>query len=113
MKKKPSLIYIIKNLYCPNCGKEPIYESLLKTKKKCSCGLKLSALDVGDGASFFAMFFLNIFVVILAIIVEIKFSPPLWLHIILWTPLIIILSILLIKYLKVLFIALNFKYRNK
>ena len=113
MKKKPSLVYITKNLCCPNCGKEYIFESLLKIKKKCSCGLKLSDHDVGDGPSFFAMFFLNIFVVLLAIIVEIKFSPPLWLHIILWTPLIIILSILLIKYLKALFIALNFKYRNK
>jgi uncharacterized protein (DUF983 family) len=35
------------------------------------------------------------------------------LHIVIWTPLIIILSIVSIKYLKALFIALNFKYRNK
>ena len=113
MKKKPTLIYITKNLCCPNCGKESIFESFLKLKEKCNCGLILSDHEVGDGPSFFAMFFLNIFVVLLAIIVEIKFSPPLWLHIVIWTPLIIILSILLIKYLKVIFIALNFRYRNK
>ena len=113
MEKKSSLIYILKNSYCPECGKKSVFQSFLKIKEKCDCGLKLSNLDIGDGPSFFAMFFLNIFIILLAIIVEIKFSPPLWIHLILWCPLIIILSILFIRYLKVLFIFLNFKYRSK
>ena len=113
MEKKSSLIYILKNSYCPECGKKSVFQSFLKIKEKCDCGLKLSNLDIGDGPSFFAMFFLNIFIILLAIIVEIKFSPPLWIHLVLWCPLIIILSIVFIRYLKVLFIFLNFKYRNK
>ena len=113
MKKKPSLIYILKNLCCPECGEKSVFQNFLKIKEECGCGLKLSNLDIGDGPSFFAMFFLNIFIILLAIIVEIKFSPPLWIHLVLWCPLIIILSILFIRYLKVLFIFLNFKYRNK
>ena len=113
MEKKPSLIYILKNLSCPECGKKSVFQSFLKIKEKCECGLKLSNMDIGDGPSFFAMFFLNIIIILLAIIVEIKFSPPLWIHLVLWCPLIIILSILFIRYLKVLFIFLNFKYRNK
>ena len=113
MEKKSSLIYILKNSYCPECGKKSVFQSFLKIKEECGCGLKLSNLDIGDGPSFFAMFFLNIIIILLAIIVEIKFSPPLWIHLVLWCPLIIILSILLIRYLKVLFIFLNFKYRNK
>ena len=113
MKKKTSLIYILKNLCCPKCGEKSVFQNFLKIKEKCDCGLKLSNLDIGDGPSFFAMFFLNIFIILLAIIVEIKFSPPLWIHLILWCPLIIILSILFIRYLKILFIFLNFKYRSK
>ena len=113
MEKKSSLLYILKNSCCPECGKKSVFQSFLKIKEKCDCGLKLSNLDIGDGPSFFAMFFLNIIIILLAIIVEIKFSPPLWIHLVLWCPLIIILSILLIIYLKVLFIFLNFKYRNK
>jgi len=113
VKKKSSLIYILKNSCCPECGKKSVFQSFLKIKEKCDCGLKLSNLDIGDGPSFFAMFFLNIFIVLLAIIVEINFSPPLWLHLVLWVPLIIILSVLLIRYLKVLFLFLNFKYRSK
>ena len=113
MEKKPSLIYILINLSCPECGKKSVFQSFLKIKEKCECGLKLSNMDIGDGPSFFAMFFLNIIIILLAIIVEIKFSPSLWMHLVLWCPLIIILSILFIRYLKVLFIFLNFKYRNK
>ena len=113
MEKKSSLLYILKNSCCPECGKKSVFQSFLKIKEKCECGLKLSNMDIGDGPSFFAMFFLNIIIILLAIIVEIKFSPPLWIHLVLWCPLIIILSILLIIYLKVLFIFLNFKYRNK
>ena len=113
MKKKPSLIYILQNLSCPQCGKQSVFKTFLKIKDKCNCGLDLSNHDLGDGPSFFAMFFLNIFIVLLAIIVEINFSPPLWLHLVLWVPLIIILSVLLIRYLKVLFLFLNFKYRSK
>ena len=113
MKNKLSLNYILKTRCCPSCGKKLIFQSLLNLKKKCKCGLNLSNYDIGDAPSFFAMFFLNIFIILLAITVEIKFSPPLWIHIILWAPLIIILSILLIRYLKVIFLFLNFKYRNK
>ena len=113
MKKKPSLIYILQNLSCPQCGKQSVFKTFLKIKDKCDCGLSLSNQDLGDGPSFFAMFFLNIFIVLLAIIVEINFLPPLWLHLVLWVPLIIILSVLLIRYLKVLFLFLNFKYRSK
>ena len=113
MKKRPSLIYILQNLCCPQCGKQSVFKTFLKIKDKCDCGLSLSNQDLGDGPSFFAMFFLNIFILLLVIIVEINFSPPLWLHLVLWVPLIIILSVLLIRYLKVLFLFLNFKYRSK
>ena len=113
MKEKPSLIYILRSCCCPECGKGTIFRNFLQIKDKCNCGLDLSNHDLGDGPSFFAMFYLNIFIVVLAIIVEINFSPPLWLHIVIWVPLIIILSILLIRYLKIIFLFLNFKYRKK
>ena len=113
MKKKLSVIYILKRSCCPSCGKKLIFQSYLTLKKKCKCGLNLSNYDIGDAPSFFAMFFLNIFIILLAILFELKFSPPLILHIIIWTPLIIILSFFLIKYLKILFLVLNFRYRGR
>ena len=113
MKKKLSLLYILRNSCCPKCGNYSIFKSFLEIKKKCNCGFKLSNHDIGDGPSFFAIFFLIILIIFFALIVEIKFSPSLWVHLILWTPLVIVFSILLIKYLKIIFLFLNFKYRNK
>ena len=113
MNKKPSLTYVIKNSCCPKCGKQSIFLSFLKIKEKCKCGLKLSNHEIGDGPSFFAMFFLNIFIILIVILVEINFSPPLWLHLVIWCPIIIVLSVFLIRYLKIIFLFLNFKYRTK
>ena len=105
---------MMKNCCCPDCGEGSVFCSFLQIKDRCDCcKLKLSDHDSGDGPIFFAMLILNIFIVALAIVVEIKFKPALWIHISLWGPLIIILSLILIKYLKVLFLFLHFKYRRK
>jgi hypothetical protein len=46
----------------------------------------------------------------LAAIVEIKFAPPVWLHLLLWTPLILVGAILMLRPLKAALIALQFKH---
>jgi uncharacterized protein (DUF983 family) len=43
-------------------------------------------------------------------IVEIKFSPPIWVHVVLWTPLIIGGAILMLRPLKAGLIALQFRH---
>ena len=114
MKKESNLKYILFNYCCPKCKKGKIFKNILEIKEKCEfCKLKLSEHDCGDGPMFFAILILNIFVVSFAIITEIYFSPPLWLHITVWGTTTILLSIILIKYLKVIFLALDFKYRKK
>ena len=74
------------------------------------CGLDLSAQDAGDGAAVFVIFFLGLIVVGLAAIVEIKLSPPLWVHIVLWTPLIIGGAILMLRPFKAALIALQYRH---
>ena len=32
MKKRPSLIYILQNLCCPQCGKQSVFKTFLKIK---------------------------------------------------------------------------------
>ena len=48
------------------------------------CGLDLRAHDAGDGAAVGVILLLGAIVVGLAFWVEFRFSPPLWLHAILW-----------------------------
>jgi uncharacterized protein (DUF983 family) len=96
---------------CPRCGEGALFTGLLTVRPSCpACGLDLSAQDAGDGPAVFVIFFLGLIVVGLAAIVEIKFSPPLWVHIVLWTPLIIGGAIVMLRPLKAGLIALQFRH---
>jgi len=97
---------------CPRCGKGRLYEGFLKVAEVCSsCGLRLGAHDVGDGPVAFIVLIVGGLVVALALWTEATFSPPMWVHAVLWPPLIIVLSLYLLRFLKSLLIALQFKHR--
>ena len=84
---------------------------MLTVRPSCpACGLDLSAQDAGDGPAVFVIFLLGLIVVGLAAIVEIRFAPPIWLHMLLWTPLILGGAILLLRPFKAGLIALQYKH---
>ena len=60
---------------------------MLRFADRCSaCGLDISSFNVGDGPAAFLTLILGTIVVIMAITVELMFSPPLWLHMLIWIP---------------------------
>ena len=56
------------------------------------------------------IFFLGLIVVGLAAWVELRFSPPIWVHLLLWTPLIVGGAILMLRPLKAGLIALQYRH---
>ena len=96
---------------CPRCGEGRLFTGLLNVRPSCpACDLDLSAQDAGDGPAVFVILFLGLIVVGLAAIVEIKVAPPIWLHLVLWTPLILGGAILMLRPLKAGLIALQYKH---
>jgi uncharacterized protein (DUF983 family) len=96
---------------CPRCGEGRIFSGLLTLRPACpDCGLDLSAEDAGDGPQVFVILFLGLIVVGLAAWVEVRFSPPIWVHLVLWTPLILGGSILMLRPLKAGVIALQYRH---
>lgn len=96
---------------CPRCGEGKLFHGLLNVRPSCSvCGLDLSAQDAGDGPAVFVIFFLGLIVVGLAAWVELRFAPPIWVHLVLWVPLIIAGAIALLRPLKAVLIALQFRH---
>ncbi|MGA7264006.1 MAG: DUF983 domain-containing protein [Stellaceae bacterium] len=96
---------------CPRCGRGRLFTGLLNVRGACEvCGLDLSAQDAGDGPAVFVIFFLGLIVVGLAALVEIKFSPPIWIHLVLWTPFIIVGAIAMLRPLKAGLIALQYRH---
>lgn len=99
---------------CPRCGKGRLYDGLLKVRDRCeSCDLNLAAADTGDGPIIFIVFIVGAIVVGSALWTELEFSPPMWVHVVLWPPLVLGLSLVLLRFLKSLLIALQFKHRAK
>jgi uncharacterized protein (DUF983 family) len=111
MKKNISLLKTTFGHKCPACGRGDIYEKILEVKVKCtSCNQTLKDNDVGDGHVFFAMIFSGIIVTTLALITEIYFMIPLWLHVIIWFPVTIGLSIFILKIAKSWLIGLQYRH---
>ncbi len=96
---------------CPRCGKGRLFRGLLTVRPSCdACGLDLSAQDAGDGPAVFVILILGAAVVGLAIWVEVAFAPPLWVHAIVWLPVITAGAITMLRPLKALMIALQYRH---
>ncbi|RMD89654.1 MAG: DUF983 domain-containing protein [Alphaproteobacteria bacterium] len=97
---------------CPRCGKGALFDGFLTVRESCDvCGLDLSKADSGDGPAIFIMLVLGFVVTGLALWVEVTFSPPYWVHAVLWTPLIALGSIGLLRPFKATLIALQYVHR--
>ncbi len=97
---------------CPRCGEGPLYTGLLTVRDRCTvCDLDLRAADTGDGPAVFVMFFLSVLVIGVALWVEFTFSPPLWVHVVLWPLPTLALAIVVIRPAKALMVALQYRTR--
>jgi uncharacterized protein (DUF983 family) len=97
---------------CPRCGKGKIYTGFLTLRPNCeSCGLDFAFMDSGDGPAIFMIMIAGAIVVGAALIVEIKYQPPFWLHAALWLPLILATTLLPLRWMKSLLIALQYHHK--
>ncbi len=96
---------------CPQCGEGKLFDGFLALRQHCdACGLDYSFADAGDGPAVFVMFIAGFIVVGTALIVEVKYAPPLWLHAVLWIPLILLVTLGPLRLIKGLLIALQFHH---
>lgn len=98
---------------CPRCGAGRIFQSYLNIAEACPiCSLGLSGHDVGDGAVVPAMLAIGAVVVGLVLGVELTWSPPWWVHAVLWIPLVTFLVLWTLPRLKGVAVALQHRYRS-
>jgi uncharacterized protein (DUF983 family) len=106
-----SFLKVVAACRCPRCGKGRLFKGLLTVRPVCEvCGLELARHDAGDGPAVFAIFVLGALFVGLAVWVEFRFEPPLWVHLIIWPLLILHATIGAMRPAKAALIALE--YRN-
>lgn len=97
---------------CPSCGQGKLFSAYLKAVEKCDvCGKEWAKHDSGDGPAVFIILIVGFIVMFSALLVEVKFAPPLWVHAVLWAPLLLGLSLGMLQPLKGLMIGQAFKHR--
>ena len=96
---------------CPRCRKGHLFAGFLTVRKDCEeCGLDYSFADAGDGPAIFVILISGFIVVGAALIVEVAYQPPFWLHALLWGPLILVVTLLPLRLLKGLLIVLQYHH---
>ena len=96
---------------CPRCGARGLFAGWIRFADRCAqCGLDFSAFNVGDGPAAFLTLILGGMVAAMAIAVELTFSPPFWVHLLLWPPITLALILASLRASKGVLLVLE--YRN-
>jgi uncharacterized protein (DUF983 family) len=97
---------------CPRCGNGALFSGYLAIAPCCtSCGLDFATFDVGDGPAALVILVVGAMVCAAALWVEFAWSPPLWVHAVLWAPAIAILSFVFLRVIKAALLVLQYQHR--
>lgn len=97
---------------CPRCGEGHIFQGFLKIRDHCeTCGLDYSFADPADGPAVFVQLFTCVPGVIFIVMMEILARPPLWVHLIVGLPVLLITTVLPMRPIKGWLVAAQ--YVNK
>lgn len=95
---------------CPACGEGKLFGKFLKVQRECpACGEELFHHRADDFPAYIVILLLGHILVPLVIEVEMSFSPPMWVHAVLWLPLTVLLTVLLLPRVKGAIVAYQWR----
>lgn len=96
---------------CPRCGEGHLFTGFLTVKPRCSaCGLDFAFADSGDGPAVFVILFAGFLICAMALVVEVRYSPPFWVHAVIFGPLVLVVCLGLLRPMKGLMVALQYRH---
>jgi uncharacterized protein (DUF983 family) len=99
-------------LKCPACGLGAMFRRYLKVADTCPhCGEALHHHRADDAPAYFTIVIVGHIVVSLVLAVEMAFRPALWLHLALWLPLTVILTLVFLPSVKGALVGLQWALR--
>lgn len=108
----PSVLSVSMTCRCPKCGQGPLFKQLLELREACShCGMNYGFIDTGDGPAVFVIFLLGALILGGALYLEFTFGPPVWVHVLVWGLVTPLVAIVLLRFMKALLIALQYKHK--
>jgi uncharacterized protein (DUF983 family) len=96
---------------CPHCGRGALFAGYLRVVDHCAvCGEALHHHRADDAPPYFTISIVGHIIVGLVLAVEVAWSPPLWLHLVLWAPLTLFLSLALLRPIKGVIVGLQWAW---
>lgn len=93
---------------CPDCGSGSLFSGFLKYAPHCAaCGKDFKSEDAGDGPAVFVIFIAGFFIVPLALVFQLALDAPVWVTMIIWAPIILISTILMLRPLRGIMLTLQ------
>jgi uncharacterized protein (DUF983 family) len=79
---------------CPKCGQGKLFRAFLKVADYCPvCGEALHHHRADDAPAYFVILIVGHIVVPMVLATEVAFSPPYWVHAVIWLPLTVALAV--------------------
>jgi uncharacterized protein (DUF983 family) len=89
-----------------------LFSGHIQVGKHCpSCGLDYAMFDPGDGPAVFGILIVGAIMMGLVLWVEFTWAPPTWVHLVLWLPLICLLTFAVLRLAKSALLVLQYKHK--
>ncbi len=97
---------------CPACGKGRLYRRYLKVSDACpACGEELHHHRADDAPPYFTIVIVGHVIVGAMLILETAYHPEVWVHWLIWLPLLLVMSLLLLPRVKGALVGLQWALR--
>lgn len=111
---EPKAVEVALKGCCPRCGEGRLYDGILTPATKCmACQLDYSFIDSGDGPAVFVILIVGFIVTAMALALQTSVNPPVWVQVVVWTPVIIVASVWGLRFAKSIMISLQFQTKAK
>jgi len=96
---------------CPKCGEGTLFKGFLTFAERCeACHADFTIEDAGDGPTVIVIFLVGIFIVPMALGFSMVVNAPMWLTFVIWIPIIIIVSLVLLRLMRGVMFNLQWKH---
>jgi uncharacterized protein (DUF983 family) len=97
---------------CPCCGRGRLFRAYLKVADHCpACHEALHHQRADDAPAYFVILIVGHLIVPLALAVEFAYAPPYWVHVAIWGPTLLALSLILLGTFKGAIVGLQWALR--
>jgi uncharacterized protein (DUF983 family) len=99
---------------CPQCGAKTLFAGPARFADRCgNCGLDYAGFNVGDGPAALLTLAIGALIIILALVLDTAARPPFWVHVVIWVPVTVAMTVYSLRVAKGALLAAEHRNRAR